>query len=57
MARRRSGIEQVRRDSYLLSRTLGDYQAAQRGPVPLGTRLARRSLTRTLFSLLREAAK
>lgn len=57
MARKRSGIEQVRRDSYLLSRTLGDYQAAERGPVPLGKRLARRSLTRTLFRILRDASR
>ena len=57
MAHSRSGLKQVQRDAYLLSRTLGDFQAAQRGPVVLGRRLARRSLTRTLFSLLRGAAK
>lgn len=57
MARKRSGIEQVRRDSYLLSRTLGDFQAARRGPAVLGKRLVRRDLTRTFFRILRDAAK
>jgi len=45
--RKTDPIEQVRRDSYFLSRTLGDYQAAKRGR--LAKRLVRRSLTRTLF--------
>lgn len=49
--RRTDPIEQVRRDSYFLSRTLGDYQAAKRGR--LAKRLARRSLTRALFRGLR----
>ena len=57
MARRRSDIERIRRGLYFAQRDLGDFQAAQRGPAVLGTRLARRSLTRTLFSLLRGAAK
>jgi hypothetical protein len=55
--RRRSGIEQVRRDSYLLSRTLGDFQAASRGPAPLAKRLVRRDLTRTFFRILRQFGK
>jgi hypothetical protein len=45
--RKADPIEQLRRDSYLLSRTLGDAQAAKRGR--LAKRLARRSLTRSLF--------
>lgn len=45
--RKRDPIEQIRRDSYLLSRGLGDVQAARRGR--LAKRLARRSLTRALF--------
>lgn len=49
--RKRDPIEQVRRDSYFLSRTLGDYEAAKRGR--LAKRLVRRSLTRTLFRGLR----
>ena len=57
MSRKRSPLEQVRRDSYLLSRSLGDFQAASRGPVPLGKRLARRSLTRTFFRILRDASR
>jgi hypothetical protein len=57
MARKRSGIEQVRRDSYLLSRTLGDVEAARRGPAPLARRLARRDLTRAFFRFLRQAGK
>jgi hypothetical protein len=48
---KRSTLSQVRRSSYLLSRTIGDYQAAQRGG--LGKRLVRRSLMRTLFRSLR----
>lgn len=55
--KQRSALKQVQRDAYLISRTAGDLSAAQRGPVVLGRRLARRSLTRTLFSLLRGAAK
>ena len=57
MARKRSGFEQVRRDSYLLSRTLGDVSAARRGPVPLARRLVRRDLTRGFFRLLRDMSK
>lgn len=45
--RKRDPVEQVRRDSYFLSRTLGDLDAAKRGR--LAKRLVRRSLTRSLF--------
>lgn len=57
MARKRSGLERVRRDSYLLARSIGDFQAAQRGPAVLGKRLIRRDLTRTLFRVLRQFGK
>jgi len=50
-ARKRGTVESLRRDSYLFSRTLGDYQAAKRGT--LGKRLVRRSITRALFRGLR----
>jgi hypothetical protein len=53
----RSAWNQVRRDSYLLSRTMGDLSAAKRGPVPLGKRIARRDLTRTIFRLLRQLSR
>jgi hypothetical protein len=39
-------------ESYLLSRTLGDVNAAKRGPSVLAKRLVRRSLTRSLFRAL-----
>ena len=55
--KQRSALKQVQRDAYLISRTAGDLSAAQRGPVVLGRRLARRSLTRTLFRVLRSAGK
>ena len=57
MARKRSGIEEVRYGMYRGQRFLGDAQAASRGPVPLGRRLARRSITRTLFRILRDASR
>lgn len=57
MARKRSGLEQVRRDMYLGQRTIGDFQAAQRGPAVLGRRLARRDLTRALFRILRQMGR
>jgi hypothetical protein len=53
----RSAWNQVRRDSYLLSRTMGDLSAAKRGPVPLGKRIARRDLTRVFFRVLRNFGK
>lgn len=55
MGRRRSGLEQVRRDMYFGQRTIGDYQTARRGT--LGRRVVRRDLTRTLFALLRGLSK
>jgi hypothetical protein len=57
MARKRSGLEQVRRDMYLGQRTIGDFQAAQRGPATLGKRLVRRDLTRAFFRALRQFGK
>ena len=57
MARKRSAWDQAERDLYLTSRTMKDVSAARRGPVVLGRRLARRSLTRTLFRMLRSAAR
>ena len=57
MARSRSGLEQVRRTMYLGQRGIGDYQAARRGPVVLGKRLARRDLTREIFRVLRQVMK
>ncbi len=53
----RSDLEQLRRGLYRAQRGIGTYQAARRGPAPLARRLARRSLTRTLFGILRAAAK
>jgi hypothetical protein len=48
---KRSGLTQIRRSMYLAQRAIGDVQAAQRGR--LAKRLARRSLVRSLFRLLR----
>ncbi len=53
----RSALRQIQRDAYLISRTAGDISAAQRGPAVLGKRLARRSLTRELFRVLRQFGK
>jgi hypothetical protein len=57
MARKRSGLEQLRRDSYLLSRDIGDFQAAGRGPGVLAKRILRRKATRGFFQLLRQMTK
>ena len=57
MASSRSGLEQVRRAMYLGQREIGDYQAARRGPVVLGKRLARRDLTREFFRVVRQVMK
>lgn len=47
-------VEHIRRNLYLGQRTLGDLQAAARGPGPLARRLVRRRVTRSLLrSLLR----
>lgn len=53
MARKRSAWSQARRGMYLTQRTMGDLSATGRGPSRLGKRLVRRSLTRSLFRLLR----
>jgi hypothetical protein len=50
---RRSAWNQTRRSAYLLSRDMGDVSAARRGPAPLAKRLVRRSITRSLFRMLR----
>ena len=57
MARRRSGIEQVRYGMYRGRRFLGDVEAASRGPVPLGRRLVRRRAARGFFRLLRDLTR
>ena len=44
-----SVISQVRRYLYRAQRTLGDLQAAQRGPRMFSKRLARRKATRRLM--------
>jgi hypothetical protein len=46
-------LEQLRRLLYKSQRTVGDYQAAKRGPDVLAKRLIRRRLTRALFRGLR----
>lgn len=48
---KRSTLSEIRRSSYLLSRTIGDVQAAQRGTI--AKRLVRRSLMRAIFRMLR----
>lgn len=45
-------IEHIRRNLYVGSRTLGDLQAAMRGPRPFARRLVRRRVTRTLMRSL-----
>lgn len=57
MARRRSGLEQVRRGAYFLSRDIGDFQAAQRGLGPLVKRLARRQVRRQVRRKVGRASK
>jgi len=52
MTRHRSTFEQVRRGLYKTQRTMGDVEAAERGPRPLARRLVRRSLTREFFRML-----
>ena len=53
----RSALKQIQRDAYLISRTAGDLDAAQRGPGVLAKRLIRRDLTRTFFKILRQMGK
>jgi hypothetical protein len=55
MARRRSGLEQVRRGLYFAQRDIGDYQALQRGRLP--QRLLRRRLTRSIARSLRSLGR
>ena len=45
-------LEEIRRSMYLGQRTIGDYQAARRGPGVLGKRLVRRAVTRRLMRAL-----
>jgi hypothetical protein len=47
-ARRTSDLEKLRRFAYFLSRSIGDAQAAQRGPEVLGKRIARRQVRRAV---------
>lgn len=51
MTRRRSPIDQYRRDLYLAQRAMGDAQAASRGR--LGQRLIKRAIHRREIGLLR----
>jgi hypothetical protein len=51
--RHRSAYRRVERKVYLADRTSLDVAAALRGPAPLARRLVRRSVTRSLFRLLR----
>ena len=55
--RKRSGLEQIRRDMYLGQRSIGDFEAAQRGPDVLAKRIIRRKATGGFFRLLRQAMK
>lgn len=52
MARRRSLLSQVARDSYLVSRAAGDAKAAERGPGAYAKRIVRRRLRRAIFQLI-----
>lgn len=53
MARKRSFLRQLQRDSYLVSRAAGDAQAAERGPGVYAKRRVRRAVTRSIFRLFR----
>lgn len=44
-------LRRLERDLYLASRTVGDVNAAQRGPDVLARRVARRVIRRNLFRL------
>lgn len=46
-------LRSVQRDAYLLSRSLGDLNAAKRGPKPLAVRLVKRAVHRREIGLLR----
>ena len=45
-------LETLRRVLYFSQRTLGDVQAAQRGPDVLAKRVVRRTVTRSIFRAL-----
>jgi hypothetical protein len=45
-------LRRIERDLYLASRTVGDLNAAQRGPDVLAKRIIRRAVRRNLFRLL-----
>ena len=53
MARKRSFLRQIQRDSYLVSRAAGDTRAAERGPSTYAKRRARRAVTRSIFRLFK----
>lgn len=44
-----STLETIRRALYFSQRTIGDYQAARRGPDKLAKRLIRRAIVRAIF--------
>jgi hypothetical protein len=46
-------LERVRRALYFSQRTIGDAQALQRGPGHYVRRVARRTVTRSLFRLFK----
>lgn len=48
-----SGLRKAQRDAYLVSRALGDVQAAKKGPDALARRLVRRAVHRKEIGLLR----
>jgi hypothetical protein len=52
MSRRTNNLESLRRALYFGQRTIGDAQAARRGPGPLARRYARRVVRRTIFRRL-----
>lgn len=49
MTRKKNSFEQIRRDLYKTQRTMGDLQAARRGPGPLAKRLIKRRINRRLL--------
>jgi hypothetical protein len=50
-------FKRIQRDAYFISRTAGDVDAAQRGLPVLAKRLARRTLTRAVFNLIRNGTR
>ena len=57
MPRKRTALQQIQRDAYLVSRTAGDINAAERGPDVLAKRIIRRKATRGFFQILRQMTK